>query len=437
MGSVNLVQELRGRIKDSRGHVRAFGLSVSDPAAANAYLELRRGRFQVMVLGGTAASVDFDLSNPLYDTAGKLTQVLRTIPGYVVDVDMDMDEEFSSISLGDKGPIDCKFNQVSLTHRLFSDVWLSDVLKRALLRHNPSMSLEILPDGEAELVLLLAHSELLKQMATDATKRKGMGMEVAELIKLAELLERNYREDRIRLARSIQSPREADSDKMREGDIVVGKMSRRLRSGRMSAGNIAPEQPVLNDVEPSDIEDTHVYLNWAKTSDTNFFRYEVWRDTVPGVQRGRGTSVFAGVCLASQDVNRDAMANSGGAYGGLEPETTYFFRLYVYDRNGESTGSQVVSATTLPLRVRLNPVYPPTPSGGPSGTVVTLTFHPDWGVLTAAMTVQLGDKTVIPTITGPLTATFVVPLFFQKGMKDLRVVSPTGLMDVFKNFQVL
>lgn len=389
-----------------------------------------------MVHGGATASVDFDLANPLYDTLGKLTRVLRTIPGYVVDVDMDMDEEFASISLTDIGPIDCKYSQVSITHRLFSDVWLGDVLKRALLRHNPSMSLEILPDGEAELVLLLAHSELLKQMATDATKRKGMGMEVAELIKLAELLERNYREDRIRLARSIQSPREANSDIMREGDIVIGKMSRRLRNGRMSAGNVAPEQPVLGDIESSDIEDAHIYLSWPKTSDTNFLRYEVWRDTIPSLVRGRGTAVPAEPCVSSQDVYRDAMANSGGAYGGLEPETTYFFRLYVVDRNGESTGSQVVSATTLPLRVRLDPLYPPTPSGGPAGTVVTLTFHPDWGTPTADMRIGLGDKVITPTLTGPLTATFVVPSFFQKGAKDLRVISPTGLMDIFKSFQV-
>ncbi len=439
MSALNIVQELRSRLTDSRSQVRAFGISVQDRDAASAVLDVRNGRFDVTVIGGTAPSLSLDLSLPKYDTVGKLVRAIASVnPWYAAQQDEDMDEEFPSISISDLGPLDILGQSASILHRKFSDAMLTDVLRRAVLRHNPSMSLDIVPDGEAELVITLAHSMLMKQMATGAVKYRGMGMTVSEALAVADSLEKSYRADMVRLARAIQSPREAAPNIMREGDIVVGKFSRRMRNGRMqSAGNIPPEQPVLIEPDALAIEDTHVYLTWQRSADASFNRYELWRDTSPYVAKDRGTSVKVTSCPPGVwDPVRDTLARNDGSFGGLEPETTYFFRLYVVDANGEYTGSQVVQATTLALRSKLLATTPPTPSTVQAGDVITMTFDPAYTAPASDLRVSLGDKNLIPTITGAYEATITVPVFFQKGAKDLRVISPNGLMDVYKSITV-
>lgn len=438
MSTLSLVHELRSRINDSRTVVRAFGIALRDPAASSAILDVSGGYFRVTVMGGTANSLNINLNLPGFDTLGKLVRALAGLPDYVVSPDTDMDREYDTISLEDCGPIDIRQRQVDIQHKLFSDRILGDVLRRAVLRHNPSMpNPDALPAGEEELVLTLAHSMLLRQMATNSARRRGLSATTAELMAISDALEKSYNKDHTRLSRAIQSPREAASNIMREGDIVVGKFSRRLRNGRTTSyANIPPEAPVLLDPTEMDVEDTRIYLGWQRSADENFARYEVWRGIDMDITKDREGYYLSPFVPAGNPNSRDSLGAVGGWVSGLEPETQYFFRLYVVDRNGEYTGSQVLQLMTLPLRSKISQLTPPTPQMVVAGDVVTVTFDPAWAAPTADLQVLVGDKPATFTVTGPYEIRLIVPTFFQKGPKVLRILTPTGLVTCFTSLVV-
>lgn len=439
MSTTSLIQELRSRVKDSRSLVRAFGVSVTDAASTYASLEVSGGYFRVTVVGGTAGSVNLSLSDPRYDTLGKLARSIQTLGGYAVSVDSEMDEDFSSLSLADVGPVDCLRRQMDLTHKLFSDQFLGDIVRRATMLHNPSFpNPDSLPVGEEELVILMSHAMLVRHLASGAVRRRNMDMSTEQLLTLAKALDESYKTNYTRLARSIQSPREAASDIMREGDIVIGHFNRKRRgySGRTSIGNIPPETPMVNDPEEIDIEDTRVFISWQRSSDSNFSRYEMWRSTSSDITKGRSPAQPTQYSALGQPGSRDVLGATGGWFEGLEPETTYFFRLYVIDRNGEYTGSQTVQVTTLPLRVKISELTPPTPILVQAGDVITVKFDPAYTAPDAFMSVTLGDKSATYTVTGAYEIELLVPTFFQKGNKTLRVTTASGLTTCFEYVNV-
>jgi hypothetical protein len=119
------------------------------------------------------------------------------------------------------------------------------------------------------------------------------------------------------------------------------------------------------------------------------------------------------------------------AVGRLESNSTYYFRLYVIGVNFTAVSSNVVSATTKPLRARFHLTNYIDKTTGAPGTVVTLTFDSAKGIITADHVVKLGEKVVTLTILGNYSASFVVPTFENiLGPKSLSVQSPTKLVDV-------
>jgi len=78
-----------------------------------------------------------------------------------------------------------------------------------------------------------------------------------------------------------------------------------------------------------------LHLRWSRNDDPDFAAYQIMR------------SKFLAVSLAStlvaeirnQDVTSYIDAN-------LQPNTKYYYRIYVFDRNGNSTGSNIESGTT-------------------------------------------------------------------------------------------
>lgn len=481
----SIIAEFRNRIKDVRCSARAFGLAITDQSVTSAIAEVTGNRLIVTVVGGTGTpSIDLDLTDPRYDTVGRLYQVLARTKGYRASLDEDANKQHTSSDIEPFGPLTVESTGVDLQHHLFSDSELEEILKYALQRHNPTLTLATLPPQEWAFVMPLAQANVCRIQAYDATKRRGLAQESSTLIQLAESFEKQYSDDTTRLARAIRSPKETNSNLVDEGDVMSGKQFRRsLRTGFMSPLSqvITPDFVVLNDPDQYDVEDDNVRVVWQRNKNLDFYSYELWMDTRPEVERTReGGLIFAGTPVAFQNrqdgqynsaqrlttsvmVFRSFGANSNSSrssfstfveefgqlirsfsVGGLEPETSYYFRLYVIDINYEASGSNVVKATTRALRTRfknqsydaLQPQRPVGPytdkTAGPPGTTVNYFLDTTKAPFTADCTFLFGGKEIAnPVISaGGYQVEIVVPSFQTYGYKDVSIVSPSELIDI-------
>lgn len=473
MPTVSLLSELRRRINDNRHIVPAFTLGTTETStSATVLLEITDGVLIVSVTGTTAVyAVTIDLTQKSYETIGALAGALARVTGLIASLAADADEEHLSVDLEEFGPVDIRAQGATLRHRYFSDWELDQILEAAVRRHNPGMSVSSVPPAEQELVLLLAQAEINRRRVTNAAKRKGTDTDVNGLLAVAAAFEATYESDARRLTRAIEPVREAPEGRIEEGDIILGSMWRKsARNGFLTPMGVAglPAAPRLLDVEDGDEEDTNVRLRWQRSESKHFHSYELWRDTVENVERQRG-AVLNTPASAPRPTDPDAANPRPSsatmvfrAFGGssnytqqgfstfiesygqlitqfnspeLEPETDYYFRLYVTDQNMNTVGSRVLRVRTKPLRCRWDATLKASPTTGAAGTVVTCTFDSTRGTFTAAHKLFIGGKSVTPTIVSPYVATFIVPAFVQvREPKDLVVVSPTGLKDVLFSY---
>lgn len=484
----NLVSALRRAVQDVRPSRRAFAFGLVD-SGAQATLEVRNGRFMVQVIGGAAPSIDLRFSDPRFDTVGGITTVLKRTSGYEVAVDEDASFAHPTSDIQEVGPVPLVPGRaVDLYHHLFSDFELEEVLTSAIQRHNATFTIQTLPPQEETYVITLARAEICKKQAYDASKRKGLDATVADLLAIAESLEAQYASDVERNKRVIQSPREANPNIVDEGDVMLGKLNRRsLRTGFVApiSAALPPDPAILRAPEDHDIEDENVRIRWEKNGNYDFYSYELWMDATSDVVRGidagiafdqgasyipnnEGSRQGAVRPTSSKLAFRALGANSNSArpghssfveeygqsvksfaVGKLEPETTYYFRLYIVNLNFMYEGSNVIAVTTKALRARFmpqgRPDYRPGPVGdfsslkiGPAGSVVTITLDPTSAPYTAQHTFRVGEKLVTPVISGGgFTLTVTIPSFTCVGPKDFVITSPTRLVDVRQNaFQV-
>jgi hypothetical protein len=115
----------------------------------------------------------------------------------------------------------------------------------------------------------------------------------------------------------------------------------------------------------------------------------------------------------------------------IEPNTTYYYRMFIVSLNYEVVGSNVVFAHTLPLRAMLSESAPLTPLSAYAGDVITLA-----GLRFATgMTITIGGVPCPVTIASPTSATVVMPTFLNPlavGVAyDVVLTSSTGLTDVY------
>lgn len=474
MPTVSLLSELRRRINDTRHIVPGLTIGTSETStSASVLLEITDGTLIVSVTGTALVQpVSVDLTQKSYETIGALAGALSRVTGLITQIPMDADEEHLAADLEEFGPIEARGQAATIKHRYFSDWELDQILEGAVRRHNPGMTVSTIPSSEHELVLLLAQAEVNRRRVTNAAKRRGTDTDVNSLLAIAAQFESTYDSDLRRLSRAIEPVREAPEGRIEEGDIMLGKMWRKsARTGFLTPMGAAqpPPAPRLLDVLDGDEEDTNVRVRWQRSEDEHFHSYELWRDTQENVERQReatsawGVPTFGSTLDSATGAPRASTAKLVfRAFGGssnytqqgfatfiesygqlvtqfnspeLEPETDYFFRMYVTDQNMNTVGSRVVRYRTKPLRTRWHSTLKALPVSGPAGTVVTCEFDTARGVFTTAHKLFIGGKTVTPTIVDPYTVTFVVPSFLQtREAKDLTVESPTGLKDILFSY---
>lgn len=488
--SVSLVAQLRRRIKDDRVGRTAFRLACNDSNASECLLSLTEsGRLTTTVINGRdAKALNVDLTDFRYDTIRKLVEYLKLQDGYECIPEQDYNPDHPSIDIKVMGSMDIQNEACPFAHHLFSDSELYEILKKACQRHNISYLPETTPENEYEFVLMLATAMVQRELARDAAKRKGLETSVTELLAAADAEERAYSGDVRRQQRVIPTPKFQEDD-TGTGDVVVGSVYR--RSGRNGynaplASAMGPTVPVLEEPGTEDVEDVKVTLRWKRNHDLNFHGFELWRDTVPNVRRPPdrqlvtdppqllrlstklpytaklvyrahgpnlardrvGFSTFSEssgqlVCqFVDTGLSQDRWPTDGaGAAPSLEPETTYYYRLFVQSLNGEWTASNTVAATTLAMRALMKSPKPLSPDYGPSGTLVTVLGSGFTGLTSGSPPggVTLGGKPVQSLIiVSDSVLTFVVPVFKNPnasvGRMDLVLVSPnTGLIDVYAN----
>jgi hypothetical protein len=477
MPTSSLILELRRRIRDTRFSRRALGVAVNDPSASSALAEVTNNHLVVTVFGGSGTpSLDLNLSDPRYNTIGRLFNAISRVKNYKVSIDEDAERDHQSTDLEPFGPMEVSETGVDLVHRNFSDSELEGVISEATQRHNPTFNISSLPSTEEVFVLQFAQAIVCRIQAYDATKRKGMDAESGTLLQMARDLEEAYGRDTTRLKRAITSPLEASPNTMAQGDIVTGlQYKRSLRTGQNApmSGNLPPTAAVLLEPNERDQEDTNIKFQWQRNHDYDFYSYELWLDTRPDVIRVREGVLFANVPFAitpkgpnfagglersttSKLVFRSFGANSNfqtvafhtfvEEFGqlitsyvlpDLEPELDYYARLYIIDLNYESVASNVVRYRTKPLRAKFLIVGTPiAPTSGPNGTVISIVFDPSGGPFYVGQSkIMVGgifvpDTNIVYTDGYHITA--VVPSFVQKGPKDVVVQSPTNLTDLKK-----
>lgn len=189
MYSPSLLSELRRKIQDVHPTFQCLSVGVTDSMATRAVLECTQGHLILTCTGGTVRGFDIDLLNPRFDTVGKLADQISRMTGMSAVLDNDVNRDHPSNDIDPFGPMDVLTQSFPLRHHYFSDIELQGLLQGAISRHNPSLTPQTLPRGEWELALTLAHAEVLRLKATDATKRKGTSETVSDLMALVRDLE--------------------------------------------------------------------------------------------------------------------------------------------------------------------------------------------------------------------------------------------------------
>lgn len=465
--SQSLVAQLRRRIMDERVGRTAFRFSCVDEAATDCFVSISSAKVLTTnaLNARSADNLSIDLTANAYKTIKLLVEYLNTRAGYQAVVEQEFEPNHPSDDLEVVGSMSIVGHAASLRHHLFSDSELLEVLDNACRRHNVSYTPETVPRNEEIFILMLAQAEVNRRLAGDAAKRRGIETSVDQLLAVARDLESAYTADTRRQMRAIPVPK-FDEEATHTGDVVVGQFSRRsLRSGFFSpmAAEGLISAAKLDEPNPEDAEDTKILVHWRRNSDLRFYAYELWRDTSEVVERNVGAMNASEGQLLRDQVKRPTTSKIVfRSYGGnsnkdnigfatfveqagqlitafiddgtvepIEPDATYYYRLFIIGLNYEVVGSNTICVKTKGLRALLNKLAPIAPVQGNAGTLVTM----NGTNFATGLGVSLGGKAAVPvTIIGPTQATFVIPTFNNPAavehLYDVVVTSANGLRDV-------
>ena len=479
MSARDLITKLRSHINDERFSVPAFSFSCIDRMATSATVDIVNGVFRTAVLNGSSEAVELNISldQTEYDEIGRLVSYIQSTFPKVYDIApaADMESEHSSADLERVTLVSCLRQSVTLRTHRFSDAELLSILNQAAQRHNPSYTPDTIPVNEHQMVLHLARAEAMRVQSTNAAKRRGLSGDADTFLRLAESFEEAHRQDFRRIGRALPSPA-GDEGIDTRGEVVMSEISRpSLRTGFMvpSSGNVPPKPPIFYTPEGNDIEDFGVHLRWERSRlpSDQFFNMELWRDTFPDVRRSkdnerwpttsclvwraRGGRGGSGTQFEREGIGTVDKVNNlvGGFFDGyvlaaagateqeqdvsLEPESRYYWRLYLFDESGEWVASDVVSATTKRARAEFSrdPSVPAldvtsgTRAGGTTVTVKGTNF-------TTANNPKIffaGIEGVSLSVVNSTTITVDTPSVSDRApsLADVMLLSSTGLRDVY------
>jgi hypothetical protein len=117
--------------------------------------------------------------------------------------------------------------------------------------------------------------------------------------------------------------------------VDTADLTERSNEVEVKTGNEPPIAVVLN--TPADVDTSSATLSWSESDVHDFASYKLHRDEIPTVTPG--SPLVVELDGAEFTTFRDTE---------LEPETTYYYRVFVVDDadDPESTGSNTVTATT-------------------------------------------------------------------------------------------
>ncbi len=90
--------------------------------------------------------------------------------------------------------------------------------------------------------------------------------------------------------------------------------------------------------DPIPLSKRALALSWTRNNDSDFASYKVYRSYVPGVETSGEIELLAEITSAPQTDYTDT---------GLEPDSTYYYAVYVLDDIGHSVVSNEVAGTTM------------------------------------------------------------------------------------------
>ncbi len=89
---------------------------------------------------------------------------------------------------------------------------------------------------------------------------------------------------------------------------------------------------------PAPLSERMIALSWSRNNDADFSAYKLYRSYVPGVDGSTQRELIGDFSNQSITDHTDT---------GLEPDSTYYYAVYVVDRTGLTSISNEVSATTV------------------------------------------------------------------------------------------
>lgn len=439
----SMLRQLRVRISDERPSRVAFSVAV--PGAESALVEITGGMLSVEVRrAAQAQSQRWALHTPAFATVGALAAAVRRSPGYVVVAEASMDAEHASADLAlleGISEVGAKGKAATLYHRQFSDASLLSIIREAATLHNPNYSNGRVPPGEHPLVVLKAAARAYQVLAAKAAQSADMRENAESLRLLARDTERQYTEEVTRLARVLVKPK-MDESRIGSGDVIVGHITRiDPRTGLYMPTQGAPigDPPVLLDVPVEHCFDYAIQLRWRQNREDNFGWYEVWRDTVETVERCAAGSTDGQRRLPDEGTSQQVFGRSHNASlldggrtngfvdDGLEPDTTYYYRVFLINRNGEALAGNVVAARTKATRARMGELSPSSGTGGTEFSLTGTGFH-------AGMQLTIGGKLAELEVVDDTEATGTMPVMLNPAavgaLLDVVLTSTNGLTDV-------
>jgi len=354
-----ILDELRRVIKDTSYESGQFELQ----GPAGSLVEVSDGH---LIASGPAA-FDYDLAaGGEHGTIEQLVLAIQTEhSSFTAKLIEDGDPNHDSTDIRMMPPVAISSAPFLFKTRRWSDSELSTAVDRAVGRHNLSVPIDptlgyegphtaaTIPKDHEYFIILLSQIELMKMLVQDAIKRRGTDLSAGDYSTIKASLEDEYNAalTRYLASRTGALPTEATED-MGSGDIIIGHSYREpLHSpahGRWVRDMIAPEPPMVQ-LMATTLPGGRVQLRWEPSRYISFWKYELWRNTSPIVSnisdyvQPRGSIPAQGVKIR-EEFQQGVYQWVDGYTNGPLPTGTYYYRLYLFDRNGKTSEGTIIPA---------------------------------------------------------------------------------------------